>query len=171
MQALLSYFSQVAIALLLFLYNSVFAQTIPDSLVNKLNQAANDSAKAITLLEIGESIEVTTPEISMDYYRQALLTGQQIKNNRVILSSYHDIGVCYINLNKMDSAIATFEKAIPFARLLNDTVRVARIWANMGNVYLHQKDRVKAIDYYLQVGTAMGNLLGSKLLTHFIFQY
>ena len=149
MQALLSYLFQRAIALLLF-YNSVFAQTIPDSLVNKLNQATNDSAKAITLLEIGEFIEVTTPEISMDYYRQALLTGQQIKNNRVILSSYHDIGVCYINLNKMDSAIITFEKAIPFARLLNDTVRVARIWANMGNVYLHQKDRVRAIDYYLQ---------------------
>ncbi|MGZ5220182.1 MAG: tetratricopeptide repeat protein, partial [Chitinophagaceae bacterium] len=150
MEALLSYFSRVAMVFLLFFQISTFAQTIPDSLVNKLKHAATDSAKAIALLEMGESIEVMTPEKSMDYYRQALLRGQQIKNNRVILSSYHDIGVCYINLNKMDSAIATFEKAIPIARLLNDTVRVARLWANMGNVYLHQKDRVKAIDYYLQ---------------------
>ena len=88
---------------------------------------SNDSTKAITLLEIGESIEVSRPQKSMEYYRQALHTGQRIKNNRVILSSYHDIGVCYINLNKMDSAIIAFENAIPYARLLNDTGRVARV--------------------------------------------
>ena len=50
----------------------------------------------------------------------------------------------------MDSAILAFEKAIPFARALNDTVRVARVLANIGNAYLHKKDRVTAIDYYLQ---------------------
>lgn len=130
--------------------NSLQAQNIPDSLLHKLIRATNDSAKAITLLEIGESIEQTTPEKSMDYYRQALLLGQQIKNNRVILSSYHDIGICYINLNKMDSAVIAFEKAIPVARLLKDTVREARILANIGNAYLHKKDRVTAIEYYIK---------------------
>jgi signal transduction histidine kinase len=50
----------------------------------------------------------------------------------------------------MDSAIATFEQAIPVAKELNDTLRVARITANIGNVYLHKKDRAKAIEYYLQ---------------------
>jgi signal transduction histidine kinase/nucleotide-binding universal stress UspA family protein len=130
--------------------NGLRAQNVPDSLLQKLAASTNDSAKAITLLEMGESIEVTTPEKSMDYYRQALLLGQQIKNNRVILSSYIDVGICSINLNKMDSAIIAFEKAIPFARLLNDTVRVARVLANIGNAYLHKKDRVTAIEYYLQ---------------------
>ena len=62
----------------------------------------------------------------------------------------HDIGVCYIELNKLDSAIITFEQAIPFAKKLNDTVRIARILGNIGNVYLHKKDRLKGIDYYLQ---------------------
>src|SRR4030095_4198508 len=116
------------------------AQQIPDSLLHKLASTSNDSTKAITLLEIGESIEVSMPQKSMEYYWQALHTGQRIKNNRVILSSYIDIGVCYINLNKMDSAIMSFEKAIPYARLLNDTGRVARVLANMGNAYLHKKD-------------------------------
>lgn len=150
MRDLKSYFFLVAISLIPFLNNGSFAQIIPDSLVNKLNHPINDSAKAITFLEIGEAIEQTTPEKSMDYYKQALLLGQQIKNNRVILSSYNDVGVCYINLNKMDSAIIAFENAIPVARLLNDTNRVARVLANIGNVYLHKKDRVTAIDYYLQ---------------------
>ncbi len=150
MQVLQSYFSPVAIVLMLSLYGSGFAQTIPDSLVNKLNQTTNDSVKAITLLEMGEAIEETTPGNSMDLYRQALLLSKQIKNNRLVLFSYMDIGVCYINLNKMDSAVIALEQAIPVARLLNDTVRVARVLANIGNVYLHKKDRVKAIEYYLQ---------------------
>ncbi len=140
-----------AIALLLFFgSSSLMAQNIPDSLLRKLSSATNDSAKGITLLEIGESIEETNPESSMDYYKQALILGKQMKNNRLILSSYNDVGVCYINLNKMDSAIIFFEQAIPVARQLNDTVRVARVMANIGNVYLHRKDRVKAIEYYLQ---------------------
>jgi two-component system NarL family sensor kinase len=136
--------------LLLLCGNSLLSQTIPDSLFRKLSSAKNDSAKAITLLEIGEAIEVEAPQKSMDYYRQALSLGMLIKNNRVILSSYHDIGICYINLNAMDSAVMTFEKAIPFARLLNDTLREARLLGNIGNAYLHKKDRVTAIEYYLQ---------------------
>jgi two-component system NarL family sensor kinase len=147
---ILSLYFFTGMIMLLFLSNSSLGQTIPDSLINKLNHPLNDSAKAITLLEIGESLEQTAPEKSMGYYRQALTLGQQIKNNRVILSSYIDIGICLINLQKMDSAISSFEKGIPYAWLLKDTVRVARLLGNIGNTYLHKKDRLKAIDYYLQ---------------------
>lgn len=137
--------------MLLSINSSVlYAQQVPDSLLKKLNTVTNDSAKGITLLEIGESMEVAAPEKSMDYYRQALELGHRIKNNRVILSSYTDLGVCYINLNKMDSAIIMLEKGIPFARLLKDTVREARTLANIGNAYLHKKDKATAIEYYLK---------------------
>ncbi|MEQ1676953.1 MAG: sensor histidine kinase [Chitinophagaceae bacterium] len=128
----------------------LFAQELPDSLLRKLAAAPNDSTKGIMLLEIGESIEQTMPEKSIDYYRQALELGQRIKNNRVILSSYTDLGICYINLNKMDSAIQSFEQGILFASLMKDTVREARTLANIGNAWLHKKDRATAIDYYLK---------------------
>jgi two-component system, NarL family, sensor kinase len=150
---MISFKSYLIFALMLVLLpgdNGVQAQIIPDSLLRKLATASNDSVKGITLLEIGEAIEEATPEKSMDYYRQALSLGQQIKNNRVILSSYTDLGICYTNLNKMDSAIITFEKGIPYTRLLKDTVREARTLANIGNAYLHKKDRVTAIEYYLK---------------------
>jgi len=125
-------------------------QNIPDSLRLKLSSASNDSVRARTLLDIGEAIEATDTEKSFGYYQQALSLSKKIKNNRLILSSLNDIGVCYIELNKMDSAVAAFEQAIPVAKELNDTLRVARITANIGNVYLHKKDPAKAIDYYLQ---------------------
>jgi two-component system NarL family sensor kinase len=139
-----------AVMLILLPGGDGLSQTIPDSLFRKLTSAKNDSAKGIILLEIGESIEVVAPKKSMAYYRQALSLGIRIKNNRVILSSYHDIGICYINLNEMDSAIMTFEEAVPLARLLSDTLREARLLANIGNAYLHKKDRATAIEYYLQ---------------------
>ncbi|MEP7256455.1 MAG: sensor histidine kinase [Ferruginibacter sp.] len=145
-----SYFIPVAIILMLHLCSSAFAQTIPDSLINKLNLASNDSLKARTLLDIGETIEETQTEKSFTYYQQALVLSKKIRNNHLILSSLNDIGVCFIELNKMDSAVITFEQAILVARQLNDTLRVARIMANIGNVYLHKNDRAKAIEYYLQ---------------------
>ena len=134
----------------IFVGNDSFAQAIPDSLLYQLNNAANDSVKARALLNIGEAIEATATEKSFDYYQQALALSKKIKNSRLILSSLNDVGVCYIELNKMDSAIITFEEGITVARQLNDTLREARIVANIGNVYLHKNDRVKAIDYYLR---------------------
>lgn len=150
MISLKSYFTAAGLLLQLFAGNWLQAQNIPDSLLKKLATVSNDSTKGITLLEIGESIEQVTPEKSMEYYRQALATGQRIKNNKVIQSSYYDIGVCYINLNKMDSAIHFLEAAIPFARILNDTLAEAKLLGNIGNVWLHKKDRATAIEYYLK---------------------
>jgi len=144
------YFSLSVMLMMLFLCRSALGQTVPDSLLNKLNHAANDSLKARTLLDIGETIEATATEKSFEYYQQALALSKKIKNNHLILSALNDIGVCYIELNKMDSAVITFELAIPVARQLGDTLRVARITANIGNVYLNKNDRVKAIEYYLQ---------------------
>ncbi len=145
-----TYLFVAGLFLLLLAQNFLQAQDIPDSLLRRFVAAPDDSSKGITLLEMGESIEQTTPLKSIEYYRQALVLGQRIENKRVILSSYIDLGICNINLNKMDSAILIFEKAIPFAKALKDTVREARVMANIGNAYLHKKDRVTAIDYYLK---------------------
>ena len=148
MRFLIRYISCLVIALVMGRQSRL--QTIPDSLVSKLNQATNDSVKARTLLDIGETIEENAPASSLSYYKGALNLSEKIKNNRLILSSLNDIGVCFIELNKMDSAIISFEQAIPVARSMNDTLRVARVLANIGNVYLHKQDRISAIDFYLQ---------------------
>jgi two-component system, NarL family, sensor kinase len=128
----------------------LYAQTIADSLLYKLNNAPNDSVKARTLLDIGEAIEATLTEKSFDYYQQSLALSKKIKNNHLILSSLNDVGVCYIELNKLDSALSTFGLAVSVAKEMNDTARVARVLTNIGNVYLHKNDHIKAIEYYFQ---------------------
>jgi signal transduction histidine kinase len=134
----------------LFYSQTAHGQNIPDSLLHKLNTAPNDSAKARTLLDIGETIEATSAEKSLKYYCQALAISKKIKSNGLLISSWNDVGVCYIELNKLDSAIIAFEQSIIFIRLEHDRLREAKVLANIGNVYLHKKDRIKAIEYYLQ---------------------
>ncbi|MBZ5857702.1 tetratricopeptide repeat-containing sensor histidine kinase [Flavihumibacter profundi] len=138
--------------MLIALFCCLFArsQNIPDSLLNKLNTAPNDSVKARTLLDIGETIEATYTDKSLGYYYEALILSKKIKNNSLLISSWNDVGVCYIELNKMDSALTAFEQAIIYTRLEKNPLREAKVLVNMGNVYLHKKDRVKAIEYYLQ---------------------
>ena len=131
-------------------YKGSQAQIIPDSLVSKLNNAANDSVKARILLDIGEAIEEISPQKSFDYYNQALQLSKKIGNNYLLLSSLNDIGIGYIENNKMDSALLTFEQAIPVGRSFSDSFRLAKVMANMGNVYTHKKDWLKAIDYYMR---------------------
>ncbi|MEO8712799.1 MAG: tetratricopeptide repeat protein, partial [Parafilimonas sp.] len=136
--------------LLFIVCESVSSQSIPDSLQNKLNHAANDSIKARTILDIGEAIEAETPEKSLGYYQQALALSKQIKNNRLILSSMVDVGIAYIETNDMDKALAAFLEAIPVAKKVNDTGKIAGVLGNIGNVYLHKNDPVTATNYYLQ---------------------
>ncbi|HMH33178.1 MAG TPA: sensor histidine kinase [Puia sp.] len=134
----------------LFFFYSIHAQNIPDSLLQKLARASNDSIKARTLLDIGETIESGFLEKSSDYYRQALTISKAIKNPRLLLSSLNDIGICLMEQNKLDSAILIFQQAVPVAWSIKDTFRVARVLGNTGNAYLLKKNRVKAIEYYMR---------------------
>jgi signal transduction histidine kinase len=133
-------------------------------LLHKLSNAVNDSVKARTLLDIGETIEVTSTEKCLSYYQQGLALSKKINNNHLLLSSWNDVGIAYIELNKMDSAILCFEQAIPVARLLNDTLRVAKVLTNIGNVYLHKKDPVKAIEYYFRSARLWETFADKKML-------
>lgn len=143
----------------------LYAQTIPDSLLNKLGHATNDSIKARTLLDIGEAIEVTSPEKSLEYYQQALEVSKENKNNRLMLSSMVDVGISYIESNELDKALSSFTDAMPVAKEINDTGKIAAVTGNIGNVYLHKKNPVKAIEYYLQTARLLERCSDQKRLS------
>jgi tetratricopeptide (TPR) repeat protein len=142
------FFNLIIMAMLCCCKGSL-AQTIPDSLIQQFNRSNNDSLKARLLLSMGETVEIAAPEKSMALYKNALQLGRKINNNDNIFLAWINIANCHIELNKMDSAILGFQQAIDVARLMKDSVKVARGFGNMGNVYLHKNDRVKALEYYL----------------------
>ncbi|MEO5942403.1 MAG: tetratricopeptide repeat protein [Ferruginibacter sp.] len=155
---------KIGVFVLFFLCKNSFAQNVPDSLLQQLKATTGDSAKARILLQMGESIEIEAPEKSMEFYNTALLTARKIKNIECLFFTYINIGNCYIELNKMDSAVAAFEQAISAARLLKDSVKVGRAFGNLGNVYLHKNDRDKALQHYLYAARLWENSSEQKYL-------
>ncbi len=144
-------FSRLHISLfIVFACKSLCAQNVPDSLVYKLNNTSGDSARAALLLKIGEAIEISDTRKSFDYYQQALTLARKTDNEALILTALNYVGVCYIELNKMDSALVILGSALPFAKKTSDSLREAKIIANMGNAWLHKHDRVSAIDAYIR---------------------
>ena len=129
----------------------------PDSLIKKLQAATEDSVKVRTMLDIGEAIEEERPKESFTYYNQALELATRINHNRLMLSSMVDIGISHIENNELYDALKTFEKSLPLAWTINDTGKIAAVLGNIGNVYLHKSDRVRAIEYYLQAATLLEN--------------
>jgi two-component system, NarL family, sensor kinase len=128
--------------------NVVFSQTVPDSLLKKLNTATNDSVRARTILDIGEDIESRSTEKSLVYYRQALELAEKIQNKRLILSSLVNLGIGNMESNHLDTAVAYFNLAMPVAAALRDTNRIAVVYSNLGNAYRYKKDRIKALENF-----------------------
>ncbi len=128
--------------------NAVFSQTVPDSLLKKLNTAPNDSVRARTILDIGEDIESRSTEKSLVYYQQALGLAEKIQNKRLILSSLVNLGIGNMESNHLDTAVAYFNLAMPVAVGLRDTNRIAVVYSNLGNAYRYKKDRVKALENF-----------------------
>ena len=164
MQGWSSYLLKIIAFVSLCICNNGFAQTIPDSLVRQLKHSSNDSIKVRVLLQIGESIEIEAPEKSMEYYNTALSVAKKINNSECLFLTYINIGNCNIELNKMDSAVAGFENAIYTSRLLKDSIKVARGFGNLGNVYVHKNEREKALAYYLYAAQLLENNKGEKYL-------
>ena len=135
--------------------NAVFSQTVPDSLLKKLNTATNDSVRARTILDIGEDIESRSTEKSLEYYRQALELAEKIQNRRLILSSLVNLGIGNMESNHLDTAVAYFNLAMPVAAGLHDTNRIAVVYSNLGNAYRYKKDRIQALENFQRAASLL----------------
>jgi two-component system NarL family sensor kinase len=127
---------------------TVFGQSPPDSLLKKLNTAPNDSVRVRTMLDIGETIESTSTENSLVYYRQAFELAQKIQNKRLVLSALGDLGIGNMESNHLDTAVLFFNQGLTLARNLHDSNRMAVMYSNLGNAYRYKKDRILALEYY-----------------------
>ena len=115
-----------------------------------LINATNDSVRIRAMLDLGEFSEATSLESSRNYYFRALGAAQKINNKSLIFSALNDVGISYIEGNKLDSAIFFLENAVVVGRALGNMTRVARVVSNIGNVYLARNNRLLALDYYLK---------------------
>src|SRR5690606_38648434 len=78
---------------------------------------------------------------------QALSLAKVINYDLGIAESYRAIGIAYNNLNKRDSAINYFQKALKQYKDANHPEGIAKTYNNLGNSY-GQYNNNKALEYY-----------------------
>ena len=90
-------------------------------------------------------------EKALDYYLLSLKKREEINDSVGIAYSLTNIGNIYYKQNRRNKAIESFEKALFFAKAVNDKKIISILLNNLGAEYEEfKKDYDKALDYYIK---------------------
>lgn len=84
---------------------------------------------------------------AMQWYQKGLTLRIQMKDPKGQAQAFNDIGACYAELYRPDSAIFYYLKSVEINNQLRDYSSVASSYSNIGNLYSDQKAHDKAISY------------------------
>ncbi len=84
---------------------------------------------------------------AIEYYQKAMVIGEQIKNEQILLVAYGNIGSLYINLGRFKLALDFQLKSMRIAEKGNNRERLGSIYNNLCLIYTELSDFQKAIDY------------------------
>jgi serine phosphatase RsbU (regulator of sigma subunit) len=84
---------------------------------------------------------------AIEYYQKAMVIGEQIKNDNILLVAYGNIGSLYINLGRFKLALDYQLKSMRIAEKANNREKLGTIYNNLCIVYTESEDFQKGIDY------------------------
>ncbi len=114
------------------------------------------TAKLLSNLAMTHSRMRNTQD-AIDYYREALRLNAAIRNRNGMAVNYNGLGEIFKNSNKLDSALANYQKA----KLLTTKMDTqAAILSNMAGIYLNYKDSMVKAFACFKRSWAMFRLLG-----------
>lgn len=100
----------------------------------------NLNLKALIQSAMGESLSGQMLSAkALPYFQHAAKYFQQAKNKKNEMISYQHLGRSHLIINKIDSAIFYYKKAIKIAMQLKDTTNRSIIQLNLGVLYVDQK--------------------------------
>ncbi|MDR6967989.1 signal transduction histidine kinase [Flavobacterium arsenatis] len=103
-------------------------------------------------MQIGKSLYVSNTQTALDYFKKAL--SENLKTNDEVYTAriYQNIGATYAsdNINKLDSALYVYEKALRIYKQKNLTEYIFYIYTNKGVAYSKKKDYNKAFDFFFK---------------------
>ncbi len=134
-----------------FLFSSVAqASSQPvDSLLNIINQTSNDSAKAITYLEL-ISLADNDVYLRSQYFDSALKYAQSAENVQIIAAINLAIGNELKNRDYYDSARGYLTEALLHFEQVHDTLGIANTWNSIGYTYAYQAYYDAALNSFLK---------------------
>ena len=93
------------------------------------------------------------PDEAIRYARKAYSLSRQLPSGEGALQSAKLIGVAHDVTSDLDSALYYYNHALELARQTDDTYSSAGVITNLGLVYLHKGDLIRALSYFLEART------------------
>lgn len=122
--------------LTLFYCAMVHAQVAPpDSLLQQLKHAKEDTNKVNLLRNIGASVAYKDPLMAIGYWKQGVALSKKLNYTVGLARNLINIGTGFAFLSKFDSSLVYAESAIVYCKIINDPERLALVYLNISDNY------------------------------------
>lgn len=128
----------------------VFSSEKSDSLIQVLSQTNSDSIKTIVLADLSFDLCYSFPDSALVYGIESLRMAQKNKNFSGVALAYNRIGIVLDVTNKWDSALVSYNYAIQYALIANDSMTLASAYNNVGLIYWNKTEYDLALEYYFK---------------------
>ena len=137
------------IFLILFFFPLVFLsqQNKIDSLERELNKATADTIKVKTLLGLGWTYRLSSPDKGIRYSQDALTLSQKINYQYGTATSHINLGIIYSQQSKFEKALNEYELSLKIFSQIRNKKGIGMTYANMANTYNVKGDLSVAIKY------------------------
>jgi len=119
-----------------------------DSLVIKLNDETNDTAKANWLNKIASDLYYVNHDQILEYGQKALELSEDLNYNKGIAEAYNNLGIYYRSKGLYDVAIDYFFKSLEIMENINNPNGIGRCYNLIGIVYYYMGNYRLSMDYY-----------------------
>ncbi len=124
--------------------------SIPDSLVNVLENTSDNTSKIDVLNNIAEHYMPFNKDSALYFQMKALLLSQQLDIKKQQAYSYNIIGEIHLNHNEYIKSLSYFKKAYRIADSTGAPIEIANSINNMAALFSIWKQDEKALEYYLE---------------------
>jgi signal transduction histidine kinase/DNA-binding response OmpR family regulator/Tfp pilus assembly protein PilF len=143
------------VILFVFLFSispwEIFAQNkLLDSLTSILGKEKNQRRKINLLHELHNQTYQNNPRQSLAYPQEVIIIASGIDEPMELSKAYQKIGMSYILLSEIDSAILMLTKAQTIAEVNKDLINVATSKRTLGTAYWYKNNISRAIDLYTE---------------------
>ena len=140
------------IIIALFFVLNIFGQNTKSLEVLKLQlvQAANDTTKVNTLLDIATELFRTQPDSSMVYSNKAIILATEIDFKKGLAYAYKNMGLGHYVKGEFSDVLVYWKKSLGIFEEINDETGISNLLNNLGAVYQTIGDDPKALDYLIK---------------------